>query len=164
MILRRHLLLSAAAIATTALVSLPAAAEHRPARPQAPPEQVRRRILVMEDEPLIREVMGLYLQRQGYEPVLAREGREAVALYREAFERGARFDAVVMDLTVPGGMGGAEAIREMRLIDPEVRAIVASGYSTDPIMARHRDYGFLAALAKPFQAAELSEVLSAVLS
>ena len=127
------------------------------------PLPVKPRVLVMDDEALIREVIGLYLERQGYAAVLASEGGEAVQLYQEAIQAGARFDAVIMDLTVPGGMGGAEAVRRLAAIDPGVRAIVASGYSNDPVMANHREYGFLAALAKPFRAADLTRALDDVL-
>ncbi len=151
-------------LGTTITFMLPALIPQVARQAPRPPQEVRGRILVMDDEPLIREVIGLYLERQGYKAVLAKEGGEAVALYRAALDGGHRFDAVVMDLTVPGGMGGAEAIREIRGLDPDVRAIVASGYSSDPVMARHRDYGFQAALAKPFRASELNEALQMVLA
>lgn len=145
--------------------SLPAAdVPQAPAGPSGTRRTARPRILVMDDEPLIREVIGLYLARQGYTTVLAREGTEAVSLYSAALDRGERFDAVIMDLTVPGGMGGAEAIRHLRDLDPQVRAIVASGYTSDPVVARHREYGFEAALSKPFHATELAEALGAVLA
>lgn len=130
----------------------------------APVARSRPRVLVMDDEALIREVIGLYLERQGYEAVLAREGAEAVDLYRVALETGTRFDAVIMDLTVLGGMGGAEAIRRLLALDPEVRGIVASGYANDPVMANYREFGFRAALPKPFRADELTAALADLLS
>ncbi len=155
---------SEAGLGTTITFALPAQLPEAVKPVPRAPAEIRGRILVMDDEPLIREVIGLYLERQGYKAVLAKEGSEAVALYRAALDGGHRFDAVVMDLTVPGGMGGAEAIREIRGLDPDVRAIVASGYSSDPVMARHKDYGFQAALAKPFRASELNEALQFVLA
>jgi CheY-like chemotaxis protein len=94
----------------------------------------------------------------------ARDGEEAVALYRQARESGDRFDIVIMDLTVPGAMGGKEAIRRFREIDPMVKAIVSSGYSDDPIMADFKKYGFKAVLAKPYKIHQLSETLYRVMA
>ena len=81
-------------------------------------------------------------------------------MYENAMERNEKFDAVIMDLTVPGGWGGKETIARLREIDPAVKAIVSSGYSNDPIMARYRDYGFIAVLEKPYRITELSSVLA----
>lgn len=122
------------------------------------------RILVMDDEVLIREVVALFLRRQGYEVVEAERGEDAIEVYQEALDHGHRFDLVIMDLTIPEGMGGAEAISRLRVLDPAVRAIVASGYSSDPVMARCQEYGFRAALPKPFRMAELSTVVAEVLA
>ena len=93
----------------------------------------------------------------------AEEGAAAVAMYREAMEGGAPFDLVIMDLTIPGGMGGEEAVQEILKIDPNVRAIVSSGYSTDPIMARFREYGFCATMTKPYKLQEIAAVIERVL-
>jgi len=95
----------------------------------------------------------------GYEVQTAAEGSAAVALYRDELAAGTPFDAVILDLTIPGGMGGTEAIRQLRALDPNVRAIVSSGYSNDPVMSNYSDYGFTSVIAKPFQASELSRVL-----
>lgn len=122
------------------------------------------RILVMDDEEIIRDVTRHILERLGYDVALARDGEEAIQMYRDAQRRGRPFDAVIMDLTVPGGMGGKEAIKRLRTIDPQVKAIVASGYSNDPIMANYRAYGFDGVVAKPYRIDELRRVLHRVLT
>jgi PAS domain S-box-containing protein len=122
------------------------------------------RILVMDDEASIRKVATLLLARAGYTPVTAADGAEAVALYRAARDRGEPFAAVIMDLTVPAGMGGAEAVKQLRLIDPDVKAIVSSGYSNDPVMANFREHGFLGVVPKPYDPVELAAVLGEVLA
>lgn len=122
------------------------------------------RILVMDDEQIIRDVLRQMLRRLGYEATLAAEGSEAIELYRRAKESGHPFDVVIMDLTVPGGMGGKEAIRKLREIDPEVRAIVSSGYSNDPLAGAFAKYGFSDFVAKPFKLEELGKVLQRVVS
>ena len=106
---------------------------------------------------------GPLLRRLGLEVELARDGAEAVRKYSEARTAGRPFDLVVMDLTVPGGVGGREAIDQLRRIDPNVRAIVSSGYSSDPVLANHRAYGFRGMVAKPFKIEDLAQVLRAVL-
>jgi two-component system, cell cycle sensor histidine kinase and response regulator CckA len=113
-------------------------------------------VLVMDDEELVREFSLKTLQFLGYQAVTCGEGGEALALYRESLEAGSPFLAVILDLTVPGGMGGVEAARCILELDPSARLIVSSGYSYDPVMARHKDYGFCAAVAKPYKADELS--------
>jgi len=114
------------------------------------------RVLVVDDEESVRQVTRKALTTLGYEVALASDGSEAVALYREALSEGRRFDVVVMDLTIPGGMGGKDAVGRLRDLDPDVRAIVASGYSNDPIMADHQRYGFCGKIAKPFTLHDLS--------
>ena len=120
------------------------------------------RILVMDDEDMIREALGELLKELGYDVSFARDGVEAIALYRETLEQGLGFDAVIMDLTIPGGMGGKEAIQELLAIDPTVRAIVSSGYSSDPVMARYEDHGFSAVLTKPLRLNDVTRVLEKV--
>jgi two-component system cell cycle sensor histidine kinase/response regulator CckA len=121
------------------------------------------RILVMDDEDFIRELASAMLRKMGYDVVLAKDGQQAVALYQTAFETRKSFDAVILDLTVPGGMGGKEAIGRLSAIDPKVRAIVSSGYSNDPVMANHAKYGFSGAVKKPYLAQEMSRVLNTVI-
>jgi CheY-like chemotaxis protein len=117
----------------------------------------------MDDEEQVRTVVGEMLQLMGYKVVLAEEGKAAVELYRSAMNAGKPFDAVIMDLTVPGGMGGREAMKELLAIDPDAKAIVSSGYSTDPVMARPEEYGFKGVVAKPFHAGDLHDVLRKVM-
>jgi len=122
------------------------------------------RILLMDDEEIVRKVTGEILKVLGYEVECARDGAEAIRLYTRAMESGRPFDAVIMDLIIPGGMGGRETIKQLRELDPNVKAIVSSGYSQDPILADFAAYGFCEVLAKPFSSSTLSGVLYKVLS
>ncbi len=121
------------------------------------------KILVMDDEEYVRRVAKEILARFGYDVVSARDGTEAVAHFAEASAAGSPFDAVIVDLTIPGGIGGAETLERLREIDPKVKGIVASGYSNNPILANYRDFGFKGALAKPFNVQELGEAVQRVL-
>ncbi len=121
------------------------------------------RILVMDDEESIRNVTGITLEKLGYEVECASDGGEALIKYQAALAAGRRYDAIIMDLTIPGGMGGQEAMEKLREIDPEVRAIVSSGYSNDPIVAEHIHYGFSGVILKPFKASELGRVVKGVI-
>lgn len=117
----------------------------------------------MDDNEAVREVIGAMLSRIGYEVEFARDGTEAIELYREARGSSKPFNAVIMDLTVPGGMGGREAIKRLLEIDPEIKAIVSSGYSNDPVISEYRKYGFSGVVAKPYKIQELSEVLNRII-
>ncbi len=121
-------------------------------------------ILVMDDEALIRSVVGDILKAVGYNVGFAKDGREMLERYAEAQTNEAPFGAVIMDLTIPGGMGGKEAIGKLLEIDPLAKAIVSSGYSTDPVMADYTRYGFVAAVSKPFKIEELCTCLKEILS
>jgi len=121
------------------------------------------RVLIMDDEEGVRQVAGKIVSALGYEAAYARDGGEALASWRQAQQDGAPFAAVIMDLTVPGGMGGREAMRELLAIDPDAKGIVSSGYSGDPVLANYREHGFSEILAKPYRLADVSRVLSAVL-
>ena len=123
----------------------------------------RGRILIMDDEPLIRNVASGILTALGYEADLAADGEEALEIYRQAGEKGKPFAAVVMDLTVPGGMGGKEAVKRLLDIDPAARVVVSSGYSMDPIMADFRKYGFKGVITKPYDTNQISDVIARVL-
>jgi signal transduction histidine kinase/ActR/RegA family two-component response regulator len=118
-----------------------------------------RRLLVMDDEDTVRHLAVRLLKPLGYEVIEARDGEEAVARYAEAQTTGRPFDAVLMDLTIPGGMGGLEALRRLRQLDPRVVAVVSSGYSNDPVMASFAEHGFKDVLAKPYVADELRDTL-----
>ncbi len=122
------------------------------------------KILIMDDEGIVRDVAGQMLRLIGYEVEFAADGSEMLEVYKKARESGEPYDAVIMDLTVPGGMGGKEAIGKLLEICPGVKAIVSSGYSNDPIMADYRKYGFCGVVAKPYKLQQLSQVLYEALS
>ena len=123
----------------------------------------RRRILFMEDEIIISLAVARQLKNLNYEVETARDGFEAIELYKSASESGKPFNAIVMDLTIPGGMGGKETIIELLKIDPDVKAIIASGYSDDPVMTNFKGNGFKGVVVKPYEIAELDEVLQKVI-
>ena len=125
------------------------------------PFQVR--VLFMDDEPSIRSMAVLFMQRIGYDCDVAVDGAEAVRKYKEAMAAGRKYEAVVMDLTVPGGMGGREAMEHLRRLDPAVCAIVSSGYSRDPVLANYQAHGFQAVLPKPYGLEQLTKVMRGVL-
>lgn len=120
------------------------------------PDQKGMHILVMDDDEMVSEVARAMLRHLGHEATLARDGQEAIRLYKRSMEEGHKFDLTIMDLTIPGGMGGKDAVREIHKLDPEARVIVASGYSNDPIMASFAEHGFCAAIIKPFQMQDLA--------
>jgi len=152
---------------TTFIIFLPAATKVSAQEPEAgaihAPVKGEGRVLVMDDEPMVQTMAKNLLQHIGYEVAVAEEGSEAVALYKSAYDSGRRFDAVILDLTVPGGMGGREAAREILKVDPEARLIVSSGYSTDPVISNFRAHGFANAVVKPYRAITFSKVLSEVI-
>jgi PAS domain S-box-containing protein len=117
------------------------------------------RILVMDDEEALRKLLAEMLKRLGYEVECAREGAEAIELYQKAKASGLSFDVVLVDLTVPGGMGGKELAARLREIDTSVRLIVSSGYYHTPIMSEYRRYGFDDVISKPWTPVQLSQVL-----
>jgi len=122
------------------------------------------KIMIMDDEESIRDLGFQVLTRLGYEVALASDGDEAIALFKKAKKAGEPFDAVILDLTIPGGRGGKETINQLKEIDPKVKAMVASGYSDHPVMADFRDYGFIGVVSKPFNLNKLSQVLHDVLT
>ena len=126
-------------------------------------EAVKGKILVMDDEEVIREIAGEILVFLGYEVEFAGDGNEAVDLYKKARESSHPFIAVIMDLTIPGGMGGKETIQILRGIDEKITAIASSGYSNDPIMAEYKTYGFSGVITKPYMVSELEKILNQVL-
>jgi PAS domain S-box-containing protein len=122
------------------------------------------KILVMDDEDFILDVASQVLALLGYDSETARDGQEAIAMFKKARDDGKPFDALIMDLTVPGGMGGEQAIKAILAIDQDVRAIVSSGYTDDPILSEHEKYGFSGVAVKPYRAQTLGKVLKAILS
>jgi PAS domain S-box-containing protein len=121
------------------------------------------RILVMDDEVPLRKMIGRMLGVLGYEAEFARDGAEAIEKYKKAKESSNPYDAVVLDLIVPGGMGGKDCVTELLKIDPEVKAVVFSGYSEDPVLSNFQGYGFKGMMPKPFDPGLLSKVLHEVL-
>jgi len=150
---------------TTFHVYLPASPEMAPQSPHRDGKAIAGsgRILVMDDEEMVREIAGALLGVMGYQVMFAEDGERAIELYAEALEKGRPFQAVIMDLTVPGAMGGKEAIGKLLELDPAVRALVSSGYSTDPVMAEYQQYGFRGMVLKPYVIEDLSRALQRVL-
>jgi PAS domain S-box-containing protein len=137
--------------------------------PVEPPRQLNEviagtgRILIVDDEEAIRALVEFTLERLGYKVSQAESALEGVELYRQKLEAGERFDVVILDLTLPGGMGGKEALKKLIEIDPTVNAIVSSGYAMDATMSRYQDFGFRGVIAKPYEAAELGRIVHDVL-
>ena len=155
---------------TTLEILLPAARMETAAKTE--PAQTRkvavkhaaRKVLVMDDEQMIRDLMAEILATLGCTVTTCGNGSEAVELYAAAIEDAAPFDAVIMDLTIPGGMGGKEAAGHILEIDKNACLIVSSGYSNDPIMSDYAAFGFKATMAKPYRASEVSSVLADLLA
>ncbi len=122
--------------------------------------QLGLKILLMDDEKKIRQAVGGMLESHGYQVVLVEDGAETIEKYKQAKYSGEPFDVVIMDLTIPGGMGGQEAIAHLRDIDPHIKAIVSSGYANDPIMADYERFGFSGVVSKPYKFDELNEVIN----
>jgi two-component system cell cycle sensor histidine kinase/response regulator CckA len=121
-------------------------------------------ILVMDDEEMVRHILEKMLGHLGYQAQCARDGEEAIERFSAARAAGTPFDVVILDLTVPGGLGGKDTMARLAQIDPGVKAIVSSGYSDDPIMADYREYGFSGVIAKPYRISELSRILQGVIA
>jgi CheY-like chemotaxis protein len=113
----------------------------------------------MDDEDFMRESMTFVLESIGYKAVTAKDGQEAVSLFTRHMKEGNKFTLAILDLTIPGGMGGLETIAEIRKLDEAVTAIVSSGYGDNPAVADPSKYGFTAAIVKPFRKSELAELL-----
>jgi PAS domain S-box-containing protein len=129
----------------------------RPSSPGLRPG--RGRVLVMDDEEQVLGIVARFLAICGYDPEVTRNGEELLTAFRRARVEGRPFDVVILDLVVPDGMGGKEALTRLREIDPQVRAIVSSGYSEDPVMADYAKHGFRGVLTKPYDLAELNDLL-----
>jgi two-component system, cell cycle sensor histidine kinase and response regulator CckA len=117
-------------------------------------------ILIMDDEPVIRETMRIILQSFGYSVISTSNGQEAIACFLAEAKANRKFAGMIFDLTVPGGMGGKEAIKEIRKVDPEIPAFVASGYTDNPVIANPGEFGFTASISKPFTRDELAKMLN----
>ncbi len=131
---------------------------------ESPPHLAAPRILVLEDDPLVRNLIVRNLSSQGFEITESAEGSETVRLYQESMQAGTPFDLVILDLSIPNGMGGVRTMEKLRALDPEVLAIVSSGYSDDPVMAHPATYGFAAVLPKPYEPADMLRLVRNILS
>ena len=152
-------------VGTTFIIFLPAHEKDiRKLEPiEIPKPEVRTgRILVMDDEEMLRNLAKERLNRLGYDVELAKDGNEAIELYKKAMNSGKPFEAVILDLTIKKGMGGVDTIKKLMELDPQVRAIVSSGYSNDPVMTDFRKYGFIRALAKPYSKQDLGDALKKI--
>nr|WP_321467720.1 ATP-binding protein [uncultured Desulfobulbus sp.] len=120
------------------------------------------RILVMDDDLMVQKVCEAMLELLGHQVIFAMDGQEALQRYQQAMVSQVPFDLVIMDLVIPRGMGGKEAVKALHRLDPNARVIVSSGYSSDPVLANYEEYGFAAAIPKPYQLKELAQVLGQV--
>jgi PAS domain S-box-containing protein len=146
-------------VGTLVHVYLPASKEERAGKEKDMICTGSGRILVMDDEELVRDVSSEMLEVLGYKAEFATEGQEAVDCYKAAMDEGRPFDLVILDLTVPGGMGGKETMQKLLELDPGVRAIVSSGYSKDMILAEYKKFGFSGVIAKPYRVSEFSKAV-----
>jgi PAS domain S-box-containing protein len=154
-------------VGSTFTIYLPAS-QQRPSIQQKKEESMKIQgkgtILIMDDEEMVRDIAKEILSLFGYDVLLANDGVQAIEIYQENRQAGKAVDAVIMDLTVPGGMGGREAVQKLLAIDPEAKAIVSSGYSNDPVMANYREYGFAGVISKPFRTQDLADAIAQVLA
>jgi two-component system cell cycle sensor histidine kinase/response regulator CckA len=132
---------------------------------EAPPstEKQATRILVMDDDYEIRKVATLMLERTGYSVETAFDGKQAIELYRQSIDAGDPFGVVIMDLTIPGGTGGKEAVKDILEIDPEAKVIVSSGHPDNHVIANYAEYGFKGIAIKPYSLSKLREAVSLVI-
>jgi len=121
------------------------------------------RVLIMDDKSFVRNAAVKALKLFGYEVEGATDGAEAINAFKDAIDKGKPFDVVILDLTIPGGMGGEDTLKKLRGIDPKMKAIVSSGYSEDPVMSEYKKHGFNAIVNKPYQYEELCKVVSKVI-
>jgi len=119
-----------------------------------------KKILFMDDDKMVRTMAKEMLSHYGFEVFLAQDGQKAITLYKESLKSNDPIDLVIMDLTIPGGMGGEETIKKIKAVNPQAKAIVSSGYSNNTIMANYGEYGFSAAVSKPYKQEELIEVIN----
>jgi two-component system cell cycle sensor histidine kinase/response regulator CckA len=150
-------------VGTTFHIYLPSFGNELTVKEEKTKSDEQKRILLMDDEESVLEATGEVLAYLGYDVEVARNGEETVGLYKEASDCMEPFDAVILDLTVRGKMDGIKTIQTLLEIDPDVRAIISSGYSDDPVMARYGEYGFCGAIVKPYTVEELNRTLHKVL-
>ena len=145
---------------------VPAAKPKKPVEPKLPDSKkgkTQYTILLMDDEEALRKVAKNMLNRLGHHTICVADGEEAIKKYKQAKNNDTPIDLIIMDLTIPGGMGGKEAVKEILSIDPDAKVLVSSGYSNDPIMANYKAYGFSGAMSKPYELRELKKIVVQVL-
>jgi CheY-like chemotaxis protein len=125
-------------------------------------KELKGKVLIMDDEEMVGEIACQMLIHLGYEAMHVKDGREAVDEYQRRFEAGNPFDVVIMDLTIPGGMGGKEAVTEILAVNSAAKVLVSSGYSTDPIMTNFSEYGFAGVINKPFDLVSIREAIESI--
>lgn len=125
-------------------------------------EETRKKILVMDDEDMVGEIACQMLDYLGFDAVHVFDGKAAIEEFQAHKEKGAPFNAVIMDLTIPGGMGGKEAVSEILAIDESAQVYVSSGYSSDPAMVNYQEYGFAGVIVKPFDLSAIQKILDQI--
>ena len=170
-IIRKHdgniRVLSSRGEGTTFAIYLPAKDRHAAEIPSTPETEAVSgsvTVLVMDDDEMVRQLAGEMLECLGHQVLFAETGEEAIRIYQEYYVDNHPIDLLIMDLTIPGGMGGKEATQEHIKINPDARVIVASGYSIDPVMANYAQYGFRGTIAKPFKLSDLRDTINNVLA
>ncbi len=153
---------AAFAIMLPALPDKTCAVRRKPATGSGSTRKHELRILLMDDEAIVRRVAVAMIDHMGHTITTAGDGDEAIEKYKSAMREGEPYDIVIMDLTVRGGKGGEKSVGKVLQLDPSARVIVASGYASDPVLANFRDYGFVAKLAKPYTMNELKDVIDQV--
>ncbi|MCK4980267.1 MAG: response regulator, partial [Candidatus Delongbacteria bacterium] len=152
---------------TTIIVYLPAAqqvdVEDIKEKSVSEPCQ-KARILIMDDETMVLDISKQMLDHLGHTVFLAKDGMEAAAVYKEHQKSKTPIDVTIMDLTIPGGMGGKDAVQEILKINPDAKVIVSSGYSNDPVMTNYQQYGFVGAITKPFHLTDLNKIINDILA
>ena len=117
----------------------------------------------MDDEEMIQTLLKIMLEKFGFDVELTSDGNQAIDIYCKALEVGDRFDIVIMDLTIPGGLGGKDAAKDLLQIDPDAKIIVSSGYANDPVMSNYTEFGFKGIVTKPFTKDQLIEAINKVM-
>jgi signal transduction histidine kinase/CheY-like chemotaxis protein len=144
-------------------IYLPAIDEEQSGHVSKESKETNGKILLMDDEGYIRLATSEILKRKNYEVVTATKGDEALELFKNACASELPFDVVILDLTVPDGMGGVETLKQLQVIDPDVKAIASSGYSDDPVISQPEKYGFTASLGKPYNLGEFLDLIKNVI-
>jgi CheY-like chemotaxis protein len=152
-------------VGTTFFIYLPASSQAPASAPASRTEVTAGsgRILVMDDDAVIRKLLAVMLPSLGYEVTCVPDGAAAVEAYHQAQLNGHAFAAVILDITIPGGMGGVDTLHQLRALDPQVKAFLSSGYADDAVMATYAQYGFAGVIPKPYAVAQVHDALHRLL-